>query len=564
MSQRLALIIGNSQYSDDKLSKLKSPDTDVMVLKNVLENKKLGGFDDVKFILNGSSIQVRREIYDFLSKKTQDDLLLLYFSGHGVLDENGKLFLAVGDTDTQALRPTSIPARYITDEMDNSRSRRQVLILDCCHSGAFSRGTKSSTGASVGTKTTFEGIGFGRVVLTASDETQYAWEGSEIIGDTKNSLFTHFMVQGIQTGDADINQDGKITLDELYNYVYARVLETTPNQTPGKWSFREQGEIIISQSPLGIEQEHITSIEPNTFAGRDLIKIDDEIVSIPVVGQYATKKYNITIEEKEEVDTDNAGYRKAASGIHTPITEDNPAGIEWMEIPAGEFRYGIKKKRKIISSPFIIGKYPVTNAQFKLFIDANPYYKIPVNWNNKSRIYPKDEANHPVRYITWADTIAFCDWANCRLPTQEEWEKAARGEDGLIYPWGNKWMDGKFVNLGDSTTPVDKYPESVSPYGVWDMLGNIEEWTSSVIEEEIGYGDDLINFRILRGWNYLDLFLEEYDDDFWEDGAIDIASSRRCLFNPDDAWSVLRDTNIFKSKIELFARIGFRCARDIS
>ncbi len=249
MSKRLALIIGNSLYRDEKLTRLVSPDADVGALKDALLDQELGGFDDVNLLFNSATSIVRREIYNFFANKATSDMLLFYFSGHGVLDENGRLYLAVKDTYTSALRGTAIPASYITEEMDNSRSKRQVLILDCCHSGAFERGTKGVPGASVGTASTFEGSGYGRVILTASDATQYAWEGNKVIGDAENSLFTHFIIQGIKTGEADINRDGEITIDEIYDYVYTRIREETQKQTPGKWSFKEQGDMIISHSP---------------------------------------------------------------------------------------------------------------------------------------------------------------------------------------------------------------------------------------------------------------------------------------------------------------------------
>jgi ABC-type glycerol-3-phosphate transport system substrate-binding protein/outer membrane protein assembly factor BamD (BamD/ComL family) len=250
LSKRLALIIGNSLYRDKTLSKLSSPDADVGALTDTLLDPSLGGFDDVKLLVNSASHIVRREIFNFFSRKTRTDMLLFYFTGHGVLDDRGRLYLALKDTDTKALRGTAIPASYITDEMDNSRSKRQVLILDCCHSGAFARGSKGTTGANVGTASTFEGSGFGRVVLTASDATQYAWEGNQIIGEAVNSLFTHFIIKGIQTGEADVNRDGNISIDEIYDYAYSRILEETPKQTPGKWSFKEQGELIIAKSPV--------------------------------------------------------------------------------------------------------------------------------------------------------------------------------------------------------------------------------------------------------------------------------------------------------------------------
>jgi tetratricopeptide (TPR) repeat protein len=256
MAQRLALIIGNSVFRDQTLARLLKPDADVGALADVLLDKEIGDFNDVKLLVNMSSTQVRRAISNFYSKKQRDDLLLLYFSGHGVLDDQGRLHLAVKDTERALLRATAIPAAYVTEEMNNSHSRRQVLILDCCHSGAFARGSKGATGASVGTATAFEGTGFGRLVLTATDATQYAWEGDQVIGEAENSVFTHYLIQGLKTGQADSDGDGRITVDELYDYTYEQVVHSTPKQTPGKWSYREQGEIVIAHASgtVGIVQ----------------------------------------------------------------------------------------------------------------------------------------------------------------------------------------------------------------------------------------------------------------------------------------------------------------------
>jgi outer membrane protein assembly factor BamD (BamD/ComL family) len=251
VGRRLALIIGNSIFRDPSLARLLTPDADVGALADVLLSPEIGAFDDVKLVVNMASASIRRSISEFFSNKTRDDLLLLYFSGHGVLDENGRLYLATKETERNYLRGTAIPAAFITDEMDHSRSRRQVLVLDCCHSGAFARGSKGAPGASVGTATAFEGKGYGRVVLTASDATQYAWEGDQVIGEADNSVFTHFLVQGLQTGKADADADGQITVDELYDYVYEQVISQTPKQTPGKWSYREQGEIILAHALAG-------------------------------------------------------------------------------------------------------------------------------------------------------------------------------------------------------------------------------------------------------------------------------------------------------------------------
>ena len=246
MSGKYALIIGNTEYGDPGLSQLTAPGKDARDFGQALKDKKVGAFDEVRVLYNEPEHVVREAIDDFFNNKKPDDLLVFYFSGHGVRDELGALYLAVKNTIRAKLRATGIKSDFIREAMDQSRSRRQVLILDCCNSGAFSQGTKAATGASIGTASAFE-AGYGRIILTASDSTQYAWEGDKVIGETENSLFTHFLVEGLK-GEADLNGDGHITVDELYDYAYEKVKQATPKQTPSKFSSKQQGEIVLRQN----------------------------------------------------------------------------------------------------------------------------------------------------------------------------------------------------------------------------------------------------------------------------------------------------------------------------
>ena len=118
MSRRLALIIGNSEYEDTNLARLLTPGEDASDLAEVLRNPEIGSFDEVTALVNESVTTIRRAIARFFTEKKRDDLLLLYFSGHGVLDDQGRLHLAVKDTERDLLRATAIPATFITDEMD--------------------------------------------------------------------------------------------------------------------------------------------------------------------------------------------------------------------------------------------------------------------------------------------------------------------------------------------------------------------------------------------------------------------------------------------------------------
>ena len=123
--------------------------------------------------------KVMQEIEAFFDGRRREDLVLFYFSGHGILDEGARLYFATADTRVDRPRSTAVSADFVNELMSECRSRRQVLMLDCCNSGAFARGLKA--GGNIGTGERFEGRG--RVVITASDALQYAFEGGHIEGE---------------------------------------------------------------------------------------------------------------------------------------------------------------------------------------------------------------------------------------------------------------------------------------------------------------------------------------------------------------------------------------------
>lgn len=244
--RRNALIIATYQYEDTELRQLVSPAHDAEALSRVLEDPVIGGFN-VKILLNKPSYDVKLEIETFFSDRRRDELLLLYFTGHGIKDEDGKLYFSTKDTKRKLIRATAVEANFVNEVMQRSRSRRQVLLLDCCYSGAFARGMVGKADRAIGTKERFDGIG--RVVLTASDAMQYSFEGDQVDGKGEPSVFTSTIVHGLKSGEADLDGDGHISLDELYDYVHDRVIDKTPEQRPGKWNFGVQGQIIIARNP---------------------------------------------------------------------------------------------------------------------------------------------------------------------------------------------------------------------------------------------------------------------------------------------------------------------------
>jgi len=245
--RRSALIVANDEYQDAGLGRLRAPTRDAEALARVLGDPAIGGFE-VDVVANQPEYRLRRTIGAFFTNRSRDDLLVLHFSCHGVKDDSGQLYFATTDTELDSLDTTAVPADFVNRHMSRSHSRRIVLLLDCCYSGAFGRGMMAKAGTGVELPERFEGRG--RIVLTASSAMEYAFEATELARDDgRPSVFTQALVRGLETGEADGDGDGRVSVDELYDYVYEQVLAETPKQTPGRWNFEVAGDLLIARSP---------------------------------------------------------------------------------------------------------------------------------------------------------------------------------------------------------------------------------------------------------------------------------------------------------------------------
>ncbi|MCP4538911.1 MAG: SUMF1/EgtB/PvdO family nonheme iron enzyme [Chloroflexi bacterium] len=207
-----------------------------------------------------------------------------------------------------------------------------------------------------------------------------------------------------------------------------------------------------------------------------------------------------------ESETKANSLERISAGTALAYLGDPRSLDEMVDVSGGEFQHGERRKPTYVVA-YRIGRFPVTNAQYARFLADNSAYPVPYldqvwaepyNWHPQHRTYPEGKANHPVVLVSQKDALAYCEWAGMRLPTEVEWEKAARGEDGRTFPWGNEFNTER-ANVRESgvgsTTPVGVYPDGVSPYGLFECAGNVWEWTT-----ERTSGDQIV---ICGGsWNF--------------------------------------------------------------
>jgi len=233
MGQKHALLIGVDEYEDSSIPDLGNPLHNIFALSEILVNPRVGEFSrkNVEILSNPTYKTAKRAIFELFSKAQRDDLIVLYFSGHGFLQEQ-QLYLPLQDSEKGYLDLEAISAHFIASQMSKSRAKKQVIILDCCHAGAFEPppGLKPSVNA---------------IILTASDKTEYAWENQ----DGRFSLFTQNLIEGLKEGKIDCDSSGQVTVEEIYRYIRRKLSHSKQNPLRLYPFGRQEEEIIIAKSP---------------------------------------------------------------------------------------------------------------------------------------------------------------------------------------------------------------------------------------------------------------------------------------------------------------------------
>jgi molecular chaperone DnaJ len=232
VTARAALLVANGAYDSPAFRPLRSPRQDCEGLAAVLGDPAIGSFG-VERLVDATSYEVRRALERFFRGRGRDDVLLLHLSCHGIKDDEGHLHFAASDTDKDLPASTAVSAAFLHELMQRCRARTIVVLLDCCYSGAFLPGAKGDDYVAVKEELS----GRGRVILTATNRTEYAWEGERLqAAEPQLSRFTGALIEGLRSGEADSDGDGRITVTELYDYVYERMRREGVRQTPRMWA----------------------------------------------------------------------------------------------------------------------------------------------------------------------------------------------------------------------------------------------------------------------------------------------------------------------------------------
>ena len=232
-----ALLIGVSDY-EPGLNPLPAAVNDITAMQRVLLDPELGGFAEAELLANPDSQTMQYAIETLFSRCTRDDLVVLFFSGHGVID-NGRLYFASRNTQKTAqgdlMRSTAVPTHFVHDSMNRSRCKRQVIILDCCYSGAFDPALQAKDDGAVDLRGQLGAEG--RVVLASSSSTEYSFAqpGADL------SIYTRYLVEGMETGAGDRDEDGWVSVLELHEYAVSKVQETAPQMTPKIIVMKDKG-----------------------------------------------------------------------------------------------------------------------------------------------------------------------------------------------------------------------------------------------------------------------------------------------------------------------------------
>jgi formylglycine-generating enzyme required for sulfatase activity len=315
---KVAYLFGVSEY-ESWLPALPAAVKDVDAMELVLRDPKIGGFDEVKAFRNLSAAQISNEMVKLFTNRSKDDLILMYFAGHGKVTEMGQFYFMAKNTEenqqTSFNKANAIVASYVHDLMVDCYSQRIVVILDCCQSGAFGKAIPRGIG-----KIDFASQlgGQGRIILTASDEANYTFEqeGEEL------AIYTRYLVQGLKTGAADRDKDGWVSVNELHDYVVEELKMADLRMSPQRYVKGDGEKIKLAKAVIDPDLEYRKLVKQYCKTG-DILPAGRQILD---QARDRLAPLGLTVQRAEALETEELGphrrLRKKNQDIYRKTLRD--------------------------------------------------------------------------------------------------------------------------------------------------------------------------------------------------------------------------------------------------
>lgn len=526
--QRVALVIGNAGYRDGAL---RNPVNDANAVAQALSRS---GF---KVILreDADRVAMYEAINEFGDRLREGrGVGLFYFSGHGIQVDGRNYMVPVGAriTSERMVEAEAIDVNRVLGEMDAAQGRVNIVVLDACRDNPYARAFRSSSR--------------GLAQMDAPQGTLIAYATAPgktaLDGVGANSPYTTALVKQLAVPGLPIESVFKRVRVEVLSATNSRQQPWESSSLIGEFFF-----ILPSQVGGGATAGEppprpaaVASVLPPSTPHMRLGGDDGAAMVLVPAGEFSMGS------RREDIVDAQSQCRAlgAAAALCDRFDDEMPRHVVFLD-------------------PFYIDRHEVTNARFSRFVRETGYRTTAeregssvlwqrrtgwvrtegADWRRPKGAGSSPDPRNPVVHVSWHDAEAYCSWSGNRLPTEAEWEKAARGTDHRRYPWGDTW-DSRKANAeytAGTASPVGSYPAGASPYGVEDLVGNVAEWVADWFEasyyknspDRNPQGPTLRNHKVLRGGS-------------WD--------------NP--AWSVtvtFRRSNIPTTRIDL---AGFRCARD--
>lgn len=368
-----ALLLACGAYTDT-LSELRSALPDTERLESILAKPGIGDFE-TKIVLNPNLVVAQSAIQDVLESASDTDLTLIYLSGHGVKDAYGRFYLALPETNLQTLAATALSGRFMREQLADTACKRLVFILDTCFAGAFSRDlvAKSVTIASGVPQELTESRG--HAVISATSAVQYAFE---TMGGEPMSLFTKTICEGLETGSADLDADGWVSLEDLFTFTVAKMREEARPQTPEMSALGITAPILIARAS---PQKVSASLDPDVSMAINSSHTELRLAGAKILAEYAIDpdrdRSSWARVKLRELGCDRDYEIKEIASItlgrpfrpHRPPNIQSVSGVspfasdEWVTVSGGKLRSSTKRTVDFASFDEIVPA--TTNVAFR-------------------------------------------------------------------------------------------------------------------------------------------------------------------------------------------------------